>query len=64
GEIILVNLQAERQFGYRHDELLGQKVSCIIPKGFAERLLTYRTGFPDAPVTQPTGTGIELRGRR
>jgi PAS domain-containing protein len=33
GEIVLVNLQAERHFGYSRDELLGKRVSDIIPKG-------------------------------
>jgi PAS domain S-box-containing protein len=39
GEIVLLNVQAEKQFGYRRDELLGQKVKNIIPEGFAERLI-------------------------
>ena len=39
GEIVLLNVQAEKQFGYRRDELLGQKVTNIIPEGFAERLI-------------------------
>ena len=39
GEIVLLNVQAEKQFGYRRDELLGQKVTNIIPEGFAERLV-------------------------
>ena len=39
GEIVLLNLQAEKQFGYRRDELLGQAVKNIIPEGFAERLI-------------------------
>jgi len=39
GEIVLLNLQAEKQFGYRRDELVGQKVTNIIPNGFAERLI-------------------------
>jgi PAS domain S-box-containing protein len=39
GEIVLLNIQAERQFGYHRDELLGQKVKNIIPEGFAERLI-------------------------
>ena len=39
GEIVLLNVQAEKQFGYRRDELVGQKVTNIIPEGFAERLV-------------------------
>jgi PAS domain S-box-containing protein len=39
GEIVLLNAQAEKRFGYHRDELLGQKVTNIIPKGFAERLI-------------------------
>src|SRR5256885_1413397 len=38
GGIVLLNLQAEKEFGYHRDELLGQKVTNIIPEGFAERL--------------------------
>jgi CHASE3 domain sensor protein len=37
GEIVLLNVQAEKQFGYNRDELVGQKVKNIIPQGFAER---------------------------
>jgi PAS domain S-box-containing protein len=64
GEIVLLNLQAEKQFGYRRDELLGQKVTNIIPEGFAERLLTHGTGNAGDPVVPQMGTGIELYGRR
>ena len=39
GDVVLVNLQAEKQFAYPRNELLGQKVTTIIPKGFAERLV-------------------------
>jgi PAS domain-containing protein len=39
GVIVLLNVQAEKQFGYQRDELLGQKVTSIIPEGFAERLI-------------------------
>ncbi len=39
GAIVLLNLQAEKQFGYRRDELVGQQVKNIIPEGFAERLI-------------------------
>ena len=43
GEIVLLNVQAEKQFGYSRDELLGQKVKNIIPEGFAERLIADGT---------------------
>src|SRR5471032_1156258 len=63
GEIVLVNVQAEKQFGYRRDELLGQKVTNIIPEGFAERLVTDATRSETDALAQEIGTGIELLGR-
>lgn len=51
--IVLLNTQAEAQFGYHRDELIGQKVNVIIKDGFtADSLL------------QQAGSGIELIGRR
>ncbi len=64
GEIVLLNVQAEKQFGYRRDELVGQKVKNIIPEGFAERLIADGTRTPAEALAQQIGTGIELQGRR
>ena len=64
GEIVLVNLQAEKQFGYRRDELLGQKVSSIVPYGFTERLVADGLRSAEDAVAQQIGTGIELTARR
>ncbi len=64
GEIVLLNLQAEKQFGYRRDELIGQKVTNIIPEGFAERLIADGTRTAAEALAQQIGTGIELTGRR
>jgi PAS domain S-box-containing protein len=64
GEIVLLNARAESQFGYRRDELLGQKVTNIIPKGFAERLIADGTRTAAEALAQQIGTGIELYGRR
>src|SRR5580704_8943669 len=64
GEIVLVNLQAEKQFGYPRDELLGQKVTNIIPEGFAERLVADDLRSAEDASAQQIGTGIELVARR
>jgi PAS domain S-box-containing protein len=64
GEIVLLNLQAERQFGYRRDELVGQKVKNIIPEGFAERLIADDLRTAADALAQQIGTGIELSARR
>ncbi len=64
GEIVLLNVQAEKQFGYRRDELLGQKVTNIIPEGFAERLVADALRSDEDALAQQIGTGIELTGRR
>ncbi len=64
GEIVLLNVQAEKQFGYRRDELLGQKVKNIIPEGFAERLVADGLRTAADALAQQIGTGIELSGRR
>jgi len=64
GEIVLLNVQAEKQFGYSRDELLGQKVKNIIPEGFAERLIADALRSVEDALAQQIGTGIELSGRR
>jgi len=64
GEIVLVNGQVEKQFGYLRDELVGQKVKNIIPEGFAERLIADATRSTAEALAQHIGAGIELSGRR
>ena len=64
GEIVLLNVQAEKQFGYRRDELLGQRVTNIIPEGFAERLVADDLRSAEDALAQQIGTGIELVARR
>jgi PAS domain S-box-containing protein len=64
GEIVLLNVQAEKQFGYHRDELLGQQVTNIIPHGFAERLIADGTRSAADALAQQIGTGIELSALR
>jgi PAS domain S-box-containing protein len=64
GEIVLLNAQAEKQFGYQRDELVGQQVKNIIPEGFAERLIADGLRSAAEALAQQMGTGIELTGQR
>src|SRR5580693_9855794 len=64
GEIVLLNVRAEKEFGYRRDELVGQQVKNIIPEGFAERIISDGTRSAEDALAQQIGTGIELIGRR
>jgi PAS domain S-box-containing protein len=64
GEIVLLNLQAEKQFGYHRDELVGQPVTNIIPEGFAERLIADDLRSAADALAQQIGTGIELVAQR
>ena len=64
GTIVLLNVQAEKRFGYHRDELLGQLVTNIIPEGFAERLVADGLRSAADALAQQIGTGIELSGLR
>ena len=64
GGIVLLNVQAEKEFGYQRDELVGQQVTNIIPEGFAERLIADDLRSAADALAQQIGTGIELIGRR
>ena len=64
GAIVLVNVRAEKQFGYSRDELLGQPVTNITPDGFAERLIADDLRSVEDARAQVIGTGIELVARR
>ena len=62
GEIVLVNAQTEKVFGYRRDELLGQKVEMLVPQRFRDRHSRHRTGFFTEPRVRPMGKSLELYG--
>lgn len=64
GEIVLVNSQTEKLFGYRREELLGRKVEVLVPEQLRMRHPAYRDGFFDEPHTRAMGAGLELYGRR
>jgi len=64
GAIVLLNVQAEKQFGYKRNELIGQQVTNLIPDGFAERLVADELRSASEALAQQIGTGIELSALR
>jgi len=60
GEIVLVNDQAERLFGYLRGELLGRPVEILIPERFRDRHVQQRHVYYTEPRMRPMGTGLEL----
>jgi len=64
GEIVLVNAQAERLFGYTREELLGQGIEVLLPERFRDRHEHDRSGYAADPHARPMGVGLELFGRR
>ena len=64
GEIVIVNEQAEKLFGYGRDELLGQRIELLIPSRLRGGHVAQREAYTAHPHTRPMGTGFELTARR
>jgi formate hydrogenlyase transcriptional activator len=64
GTILLVNLQAEKIFGYRREELIGQSVDILIPQRFLEAYPTHPARFIGQPMSMTTMVGQNLFGLR
>jgi len=64
GHIALVNAQAERMFGYRRSELIGESVSELIPKRLRAQHRHHVKGFQRDATARPMGSDLELYGVR
>ncbi|PSJ16967.1 response regulator [Nitrosomonas supralitoralis] len=68
GRILSVNPVMEKLFGYRHDEMIGQNISIIVPEPDRSRHISYmenycRTGHGQEYVSRPYMSGSHGIGR-
>jgi len=64
GNVVLVNREVERLFGYSREELLGRPVETMIPARFRSGHTGFRGGFMADPKVRSMGAGRDLYGLR
>lgn len=62
GEITRASPSAERLFGYKKDELIGQKIEVLIPKRLSGKHIDHREKYGQNPHARSMGAGMELYG--
>lgn len=64
GQIVIVNSQTEKVFGYRREELLGRPVEMLLPSRYAALHRVQREGYCFAQQIRPMGKQKDLFGLR
>lgn len=62
--IINFNAQAETQFGYAKDEVIGQKIEVLLPSKYRHSHVHDRTRFYAHPENKVMGHGRDLHGQK
>jgi PAS domain S-box-containing protein len=63
-EVVMVNTQAERLFGYRRGEMLGRPIEMLMPQRHRGAHVGLASTFLKTPRLRPMGDGRALFGRR
>ncbi len=64
GPVILINPAAEKMFGYKASEIIGQPIEVLIPQRLRDRHVHHRQAFSQHPQNRVMGHGRDLFGRR
>ena len=64
GVIVQVNSQTEDMFGYKREELIGQRVEMLVPERSRREHDQHRAHFHQQPRIRRMGAGLDLYGRR
>jgi PAS domain S-box-containing protein len=64
GRIMRVNAQIDHLFGYKQEEVLGEKIEILIPERFHNQHVEHRAYYNRKPHRRPMGIGLELFGQR
>jgi PAS domain S-box-containing protein len=64
GMIVLANVEIERLFGYRREELIDHPVDILVPERLRAPHSRHRQKFSVRPQTRHVGQGRDLVGRR
>jgi len=64
GNIVMVNPEAERQFGYSKGELIGKRIETLIPDRYSEEHVQHRKNYYQRPHARHMGAGMDLFAKR
>jgi len=64
GQILYLNSQAARMFGYERSELINQSIDGLVPQPLRERHVRHRSTYAQAPKLCTMSADFALLGRR